>query len=193
MGFFYKASDKELLEIRKKIFTDHGLPPLTKNGFVKSPFSTSWFGKDDLGGYQYDLCRLNDNDHLEMLNVYILRRDKWIKVDLNIFKLKPHLQSVDQLQGLDGVQFSIPPNSRTKMRLRNDDIKGPPLLSYDFWFKQHKLSGYYTRSGLTSRANELGKLLETDLENIDHFVRRWHELHRPLVTSWEGLPLSEPT
>lgn len=189
MAIFYQATDKELLDLRNRLFIEKGVPALFKNGFVKSPFSTAWFGKDNMGGYQYDLCRLTNDDHLEMLIVYILKREKWIKVDLNVFKLTPHLESINQLQGVDGLQFSIPPYSKTKMRLRDDDIKGPPLLSYDFWFKQHKLYTYYTRRGLTNRANELGNLLETDLTNIDHFVRRWHELHRPLVTSWEGLSL----
>jgi hypothetical protein len=189
MGIFYKASDKELLEIRKKIFVDHGLPALTKNGFVKSPFSTAWFGKDDMGGYTYDLCRLANNNQLEMLTAYIVRGDKWIKVYLNIFALEPPLESVSRLEGVDGLQFLLPPNSRTKMRLRSDDISGIPLFSYNFWFRRHMIRRYYSRAGLTRRANRLARLLETDLRNIDQFVGRWHELHRPIVTSWEGLML----
>jgi hypothetical protein len=186
MGIFYKASDKELLEIRKKIFVDHGLPALTKNGFVKSPFSTAWFGKDDIGGYTYDLCRLTNDNQLETLTVYIVRGDKWIKVYLNIFALEPPLESVSRLEGMDGLQFLLPPNSRTKMRLRSDDISGIPLFSYNFWFRRHTIRSYYSRAGLTRRANRLARLLEADLGNIDRFVGRWHALHRPIVTSWEG-------
>lgn len=189
MGIFYKASDKELVEIRKRIFIDHGLPQLTKNGFIKSPFSTAWFGKDDIGGYTYDVCRLTENNQLETLTVYIVRGDKWIKVHLNIFTLEPPLESVSRLEGVDGLQFSLPPNSITKIQLRRDDISGIPLFSYDFWFRRHTIGSYYSRAGLMRRANRLARLLETDLGNIDQFVGRWHAVHRPVVTSWEGLIL----
>jgi hypothetical protein len=187
---FYKASDKELLEIRKKIFIERGIPALTKNGFSKSPFSTAWFGKDDLGGYTYELCRLTGKKHLETLLVFVIKRENSLKLYLNIFELQPELESLSQLQGVDGLQFSLPPNSTTRMKLRSvQDVKGPPILSYDYWTKQYKISTYYTKGGLTEEANKLGKLIETDLTNIDHFVRRWHELHRPFVTSWEGVAL----
>ena len=32
----------------------------------------------------------------------------------------------------------------------------------------------------------MGSLIEKDMRNIDSFVKRWHELHTPLVTTWEG-------
>ncbi len=189
MGIFYSASAKELLQVRNRIFLDRGVPVLTKNKFVKSPFSTSWFGKDNLSGYTYDFCRLTANGHLETLTAYIVRGDNWIKLYLNIFELKPIPDSIDRLKGVDGLKFSLPPNSATKMRLRSDDIKGVPLFNYDFWFNRHKINKYYSRGDLESKANQLGTLIEKDLQNINSFIRRWHEMHLMVITSWKGAVL----
>jgi hypothetical protein len=189
MGLFYTASPKELLQIRNKIFLDFGLSALQKNGFQKSPFSTAWFGKSENIGYSYELCRLADHDLLEIISVHIVRGESWIQVSLNIFKLQPHLDSLNQLTNLDGLKFNLPPNSVSAMRLKSDDTKGPPILNYNFWFGNHKLGSYHTKAGLSKRAEELGKIIETDLSNIDSFVKRWHEIHQPLTTSWEGAPM----
>jgi hypothetical protein len=50
----------------------------------------------------------------------------------------------------------------------------------------HKIKSFYTESGFQKRVDELSKLIETDLSKIDSFIRRWHELHQPMVTDWEG-------
>ena len=89
MGLFYKVSEKNLLELRNKIFLDKGIPALYNNDFERSPFSTSWFGKDDLQGYSYELCRLTSQNQIEIINAYIARGDSWIQLYLNIFELKP--------------------------------------------------------------------------------------------------------
>jgi hypothetical protein len=39
---------------------------------------------------------------------------------------------------------------------------------------------------LKKQAQRLGNLLERDLKNIDFFVRRWHEFHKPAKTDWNG-------
>lgn len=189
MGLLYKASPKELLQIRNKIFLDIGLPILKKKGFQRSPFSTAWFGKSENVGYSYELCRLSANTELEMITVHIVRGDGWIQISLNIFKLQPEINSIDQLVNFDGMKFHLPPNGISEMRLRIDDIKGPPILDYNHMFRNHKLKSYYTKSGLQKRAEELGKIIESDLSNIDSFVKRWHEIHQPLTTSWEGAPM----
>jgi hypothetical protein len=108
---------------------------------------------------------------------------------LNYFKLQPALDSIKQLEGLDGLQFHLPPNSMTEMRLKSDDIKGPPILSYNFMFRNHKIKSYYTKVGLAKRANQLGEIIEKDMNEIDSFVKRWYEIHKPLATSWEGIPI----
>jgi len=41
----FKISDKELLDARNTIFKNYDIPELEKNGYVKSPFKTSWFGQ----------------------------------------------------------------------------------------------------------------------------------------------------
>ncbi len=184
MGLFYKISDKELLEIRNKIFLERGIPALKKNGFKSSPFSGAWYGQYDrnIGGYSYEFCRLSQNLELEYIDTLIVRGDKWIKIFLNIFKLIPKIETLNQLQGLDGIKYDLPPNSLSKMRLRIDDYEGMPL----FRTKDYKLKSFYSESGLKKRSKELGELIEQDLTNIDSFVKRWHELHKPNVVDWEG-------
>lgn len=182
MGLFYSMSDKKLLEIRNKIFNEKGIPALEKNEFKQSPFSTSWYGKDDLGGYSYEFCRLSKTSHLQLLFVDIIKGDRWIQMHLNIFKLLPELNSIAQLQGLSGLQYHLPPNSLGKMRLRIDDYKGIPL----FRTKEHRLKSFNTENGLKLRVRQLEKLIEKDLQNIDSFIERWHELHQPNLTDWEG-------
>ncbi|MFD2247112.1 hypothetical protein [Pontibacter ruber] len=186
MGLFYKATTKELLEARNQIVLEIGIPLLEKKGFKKTPFSTSWFGRDNLHGYIYELCRLTPESELQVIEIQIVRGDKWIKFILNIFKLNPNPESLDQLIGVDGLQYKLPPNSITEMHLGIDDIKGPPLFDYNFMFRKHKIGSFYTKSGLDKRIKQLRKIIEKDLDNIEHFVERWHEMHEPLVTTWEG-------
>lgn len=186
MSLFYRASPNELLQIRNKIFSDFGLPALKRNGFQKSPFSTAWFGKNENIGYSYELCRLTNHTKLEIISVHIVRGDSWIQISLNVFELHPHLDSLNDLKDVDGLQFHLPPNSVSNMRLKSDDIVGPPILSYNYMFKNHKLKSYYTKTGLMKRAEELGKIIHDDLNDIDNFVKRWHKIHQPLKTSWEG-------
>ncbi|MFC0516332.1 hypothetical protein ACFFGT_19090 [Mucilaginibacter angelicae] len=182
MGLFYKVSPKTLLETRNKIFVETAIPALQKKGFEKSPFTSSWFGRNNLNGFSYALCRVSGHSRMEFIETHISRGDRWIKIFLNIFELQPQVTSVQQLRGMDGFQFHLPPNSITRMRLRIDDFKGMPL----FRTKEHKLRRYYSKWGFNKRVAQLNRLIANDLNNIDHFVSRWYELHKPLLTDWNG-------
>lgn len=183
MGIFYKASDAKLLEIRNKIFRENGIPALEKNGFSRSPFSTAWFGKDDIGGFTYEMCRLSENSQLEIVETIIARGDRWIQIYLNIFELHPSLDAIEQLKGVKGLPYHLPPNSLTEMRLRMDEVKGVSSL---FNFDEHKLKSFSSESGLKKRTEELGNLIEQDMTNINSFVKKWHELHQLNITDWDG-------
>lgn len=131
MGLFYRVSDKELVKLRNEIFVKRGIPMLEENNFKKTPFPNHWFGKDDMGGYDYSLCRLShDNKILEIISVHIIKGDRWIQVGLNIFELDKQPKSFDDFKELDGIKFDLPPNSITNMYLYVDDIQGIPLFSY---------------------------------------------------------------
>lgn len=182
MGLFYKVPTKQLFRVRRDIFEKNGVPALKRNGFEESPYQGMRFGYLDPGTFAYDLCRLNARDHLEMITTYISRGDRWITVYLNIFELKPVLRSLEQLTDVDGIQFHLPPNSITKMRLRIDDFKGMPL----FRTVDHKIKPFYTERGYRRRVEQLRQLIGNDLDNIDHFVNRWYELYRPMITNWQG-------
>ncbi|WP_342644486.1 hypothetical protein [Mucilaginibacter sp. CSA2-8R] len=185
MCLFYKVPLKQLQQDRKDIFVNIGIPALERNGFQKSPFPVDWFGRNNVGSYDYTLYRLNVQGHLEMIRTQVSRGDRWIKVFLNIFDVKPRLESLDKLKSEDGLQFHLLPNSFTRMQLRSDDFKGMPL----FNTVQHKLKSYYTKRGYQRSISRLSKLIEKDMKNIDRSVNRWHELHQPLVTGWDGKKL----
>lgn len=185
MSIFYKATPKELLELRNKIFLERGVPALERNSFVPSPFITSWFGRNNLKDFTYELCRISKESQLNMIITHISKRDRWVKLFLNVFQLSPHITSVDQLKGIDGRKFCLPPNSISEMRLRADDFRGIPL----FNFTHHQLGRYFTKNGLEERTQELGDLIEKDMTEIDRFIKRWHELHKPNVTDWNGNPI----
>ena len=186
MGLFYKVSDKKLLEIRNEIFCGEGIPALEKNDFTKSPFPNSWYGKDDMGGYTYELCRLSNQSHLQIITTYIINGENWIQIYLNIFKLSPELSSLEELKEYDSIKFDLPPNSISNMRLRVGDIKGMPLFDYHFMFGGHRIKSFNSESGLERRVNQLSRLIKKDLMNIDYFVKRWYEIHQLNVTDWQG-------
>jgi hypothetical protein len=189
MLLLYKAPRKEILQIRNKIFLENGIPPLTKNGFERSPYSSSWYGKDDFGGFSYQLCRLNSNGDLITIKIYIINGERWVQIFLNIFRLEPKPESLKQLNGLEGLAFGVPPNSRTNMRLRMNDRKGPPILH--IFEKQHKLEPYYTKNGFDRSVKKLTKLIERDMNNIDYYIQRWYDIYKqPMKTTWEGLPIT---
>lgn len=180
MGLFYKASDKDLLQIRKKIFFDYGVPALSKNGFEATPFKSNWHGYNPgIMAYMYEFWRLAANNELHMIDVVIFRGEKWIQISLNVFTSDQRLDSVQQLIQFDGMQFHIPPAQISKMRLPADEIKTPYFFSRRSWFDQHKLGTYYTKSGLNKRVTELGNTIHNDLSNIDHFVKLWHQRFKP--------------
>lgn len=182
MSLFYKVSEEDNLELRNKIFIQKGIPLLQKQNFFPSPFTGAWYGKNNLGDYTYEFCRICKNKHLEIVVTHISKGDEWVKIFLNIFEVSPKLKSLKELEKVDGLQFGLMPNSRTEMRLREDDFKGMPL----FNFVHHCIGSYATEAGFKKRLKQLGDLIERDMNNIDSFVQRWHELHTPLVTDWEG-------
>jgi len=182
MGLFFNVSQKKLLQLRNDIFISIGIPALRNNGFDKAPFPESLFGKNNVGGDSYELCRVSKESQLEMITTHISKGDRWIKIFLNIFRLRPELRSLGQLKNIDGMQFRLPPNSRSQMRLDIDGFKGMPL----FRTEEFKIKSFFTESGFQKRIEELGRLIERDLNNIDPFIQRWHELHQVMITSWDG-------
>lgn len=181
----FNVSDKELLLVRNKIFLEFGIPELTKNGFVKSPFSTSLYGRNNLGDFTYYLSRLSDNAILENLTVYISKGDRRIKIFLNIFKLLPDINSVEQLKGYEGTKYHIPPSGLTRMRLRGDEYKGPPLFRILFC-PEYIIGKSCSKTGFDKKLKKLAELIKKDMKNIDYFVKKWHELHQMNQTDWEG-------
>nr|WP_294931148.1 hypothetical protein [uncultured Flavobacterium sp.] len=158
-----------------------------KNGYVKSPFKTSWFGQYDsnIREYSYVLCKLTDQKYLHIITADMVKVDKWMKIFLNIFELNEKLNSVDELKDCDGINFKLPPNDSTIMQLRSDDYKGPPLF-YMLFLPEHKLGKINSESSFEKEVSKLKDLVKKDMANIDSFVLRWYELHMPYITDKEG-------
>lgn len=189
MGTFYTVKDKQLLNDRNTLFKEVGIPAILRNGFTVAPFKGSWHGEYDksIKGFIYEFSRLTNNNHLERIDVYIINAERWIQIYLNIFKLALQLNSVLDLKELEGIKFGIPPNSLSKMRLRCDEYKGPPLF-YMLFLPEHKVGFFYTKSGYEAALVRLKRLIALDMENIDDFVKSWHQLQKPNVRDWEGNP-----
>ncbi|WP_286834643.1 hypothetical protein [Sphingobacterium sp. UBA7038] len=186
MGLTYNVSKKELLVIRKKIFMEEGLPKLEKQGFKRSPFSTSWFGWNaGINCYIFEIGRLLNNSILENLNVYINRDDRWIQIYLNIFKLSPAVENIEQLKELNGINFGIPPNSLTKMRLREDGNKGIVLIN-ELFSPHYKLGISFSSNGFQREVEKLKNLISSDMQNIGFFIEKWHSIYQVSVTDWNG-------
>lgn len=121
--------DEKTIKIRNEFFYQKLLPILSSKGFVKSPFINS-FGKDNYGTYCYWLSRIRENSIMENLRVEIPRSWNGINIHLNIFKLNPHIEHINQLEGINGLQFYLSPNSNNEMEFDLDDYLIIPLLSY---------------------------------------------------------------
>jgi hypothetical protein len=96
------------------------------------------------------------------------------------FRLHPKVNRIEQLKGVDGLQYHLPPNSRSLARIsspRGIIFAGSP---------QHKIGFFFSRAGLKKRLEKLGSLLESDLKNIDSHVLQWLAEQKPLVTDWKG-------
>ena len=134
-----KVSDKTLLKIRNSILLN-AIPILEEQGFEKSPFISSWFGRNNLGDFTYDLARLS-NSCIELLTFHISKGDKWIKAYLNIFDLFPIPKTLSELNKINGIAFRLAPNNRTQMRL---DIELPKRNFIDFIFpqKEYRLKNF---------------------------------------------------
>jgi len=173
MTLFFKPKIKKILLDRNEIFLSKGLVELNELGFRESPFSTSWFGKNNLNDYTYEVCRLASNDILEVIIVEISRGDDWIKIYLNIFKLSQTIDTINELNGLNGLILHLPPYSLSKMRLRIDDYKGIPL----FRNKDHKLKIWLTEIGYEKSKKLLGELIQNDMRSINTFIKNWYSIY----------------
>lgn len=182
---FYSIKNSEILKIRNDIFLYNAVPYLKQNGFVKSPFLDANFGKNNRQLYIYEMCRL-ENSNLEFIATYISLRDRYIQIRLNIFQLSPIPKNISELENINGIKFYLPPNSQKEERLDIDMLKTIPLFSYRFWFENYKLKSFHTKFGLDMAIRKLKYLIERDMKNINSFVEKWLQFHKPNITDWEG-------
>lgn len=183
MSIFYKVSDSELVKFRNEVFKERGIPALNRAGFVKSPFSTAWFGRDNTGGFSYEFCRLGEDSRLDMVWVYIVRGDRWVQEHLNIFRLHPTVTNIDDLKGVDGLAYLLPPNSLLQERVAS------PTRRKFFNLARHKVGMFISKEGLRRRLERLGNFLEEDLSKIDLHIEKWKSEHDPISVDWNGRPL----
>ena len=182
-----KITDKEVMDIRKGIVLNKGIPVLLQNGFEKSPYSGVDFGWKPSLGYFYELCRIRENSILERVRIDIVKGDRWIKVWLNAFELVPAVTKLGELKGVDGIKFKLPPCSSSEMRIHIDDRKGIPIFDIEHWKSAHKLKKSFTHNGLSKSILSLSENIEYDLKNIDLFFKKWYELYTLSRTTWNGI------
>jgi hypothetical protein len=182
MGLFFKPSKKQLLTDRNEIFNEVGVPSLLKNGFEMSLFDNDCNGKFDSAHqeFNYNFCRLSKKGYLEMLYVTINSNENSIRFYMCIFKIVPKIDSLISMKGTDGMPFYMTVSNKNKyMELRCDDYGSSPLFNTLF-LPAYKIGCYFTKSGYQSRLQKLKYLVESDMTNIDSFVKSWHKLHQPI-------------
>ncbi len=162
-----------------------------KHGFQATPFSTSWYGKDNTGSYSYQLCRLDSPSKLEIIEILAIKGGKWIQISLSIFHLNPELKSLNDLKGKEGTKFSLLPNSLMSMRLKSTEIRGLHNFNYEYIFRNHNLKSFKTEKGFEKRVKQLGDIIESDLRDIDSYIKKWYDIYKePFETHWDGTFIS---
>jgi len=48
------------------------------------------------------------------------------------------------------------------------------------------IGSYYTKSGYETMLKRLKILIQSDMKNINKFIKRWHELHSPNTINLEN-------
>lgn len=192
MGLIHFASDKEMRDARKSIVLNVAIPVLMEQGFVRPPYTSFDFGYyPGHCSYGYALCRLTDNGLIEFLRFDVVNRDPWIRITANVFQLSPSTSRLEDLNGRDGHQFQLPPNSVSEMELRStDDHPGPWILWALVFGRAYRVGAYFTKWGFSRKAGRLSRMIERDMIRIDSFFDRWHQLHEPLKVDWNGHPLT---
>ncbi len=182
MPLFDTATRKDRFRTRNKIVKEVALPALQGQGFIQAPYP-SWFGiYPGNRVYTYELCRLKGPDLLQLVEIFVHYGDRYIQIFVNVVRLQPAPATVEALNVSDPLHFGMPPISLTKMRLRLDGQKGPPILR--IFDRQHKLGSSWTSAAFERRAKRLSQLIEQDMLGIDGFFDRWHELHEPQEVHW---------
>lgn len=177
MGLFYYESDKRQLKDRNDIVKHTLIPVLQRQGFVLRPLNNCSAGDFDreAQAYFYDLGRMTNDGFLELIDAFVCKGSKRIQISLDISKLPSHPMAINELRQYNRQQLGIPLNSSTQMQLRCNDYPGP-LIFYSFHPK-HQLGSYYSHAGYLKALAKLQKRIQTDMNNIDWFVQRWHKIH----------------
>ena len=156
-----------------------------KNGFIKSPFLNANFGRHNPQLYIYDMCRLTNSNFRMHNDLYYLQEIDILKFS-NIFELSPKPKNIFELKDINGIKFYLPPNNKKEERLDIDMLKTIPLFSYRFWFENYKLKSFHAKFGLRRAIKKLQFIIERDMKNINFFVEKWKQFHKPNITDWEG-------
>ena len=182
---FYKPKPKENLDLRNKLFLEHGIAALKEQGFEKSPFKVDWYGRTNHNDFAYTLYKLVNENELQKVETHIIRNENWIQIRLNIYKITPNINSLEELKESDGLKFHVPPNSFSEMRLRSDTYNCIPLF-YMLFLPEHKIGQYFTKNGFKKKLNKLSELILKDMRNIDSYVEKWKEKYTPKIVDWNG-------
>ena len=51
---------------------------------------------------------------------------------------------------------------------------------------EHKIGNYYTKAGYETKLKKLRILIQSDMKNINKFIKRWYELYSPNTVNLEN-------
>jgi hypothetical protein len=184
-----KLTKGNLTEVMNGIIQNVALPILTKKGFVPSPFTENWYGKDNLHSYTYDLFRLSGRSELEYLSIYVNRGNMEIDLHINVFLPSPPIGSMEALNGLSIFPFILPPNSKSLLRLGSDEFGKIPLFRI-FREEDLRMGVPRNQTALSRRTEKLTSTIGRMCSRVDESFLRWHKRHSLRAVDWKGEPIA---
>jgi hypothetical protein len=184
-----KLTKGYLTDVMNGIIQNIALPILTEKGFVPSPFTENWYGKDNLHSYTYDLFRLSGRSELEYLSIYVNRGNMEIDLHINVFLPSPPIDSMEALNGLSIFPFILPPNSKSLLRLGSEEFGKIPLFRM-FREEDLRMGVPRNQTALSRRTEKLSSTIGKMCTRMDDSFVRWHERHRLRAVDWKGVPIA---
>lgn len=172
------------------LLSEMAIPVLFQKGFSPTPFVEPWAGKNNLGSYDYFMCRQGNDATLQLINLYACRSNMRIDIDLNVLVVKPRINSLTELSSSSILNFILPPNSLTTMTLNQDEERFIPVVTMLFLRKRMGLGTPRNSAQLERRIKVVSENVMNMCSNIDNLFARWHELHVPNVVGLDGAPIS---
>lgn len=165
LNMIKKYTNKEINEIRRKIFSEVIEPSFLEQGFTKTEHNFSQYDYVPGIGYVYELFKSIENNKLVRISIKIINGEQIINISLNIFEDDPN-----------SIEFALQELNGKEERLDVGFLKTIPLLSPRFWFGDYRVPRY--SFGSDKKIEKLKSRLKNDIGNINYYIDQWFKIHK---------------